>query len=60
MDSEATVAHTTGVFEALRRDPAIGPAETLRQSMLAPIYDPNRSACAYPRFRASVGVVGEG
>lgn len=60
VDSHATVALTTGIFDALRGDPAIDRAEALRRSMLAVMNDPERPDYAHPSYWAPFVVVGEG
>ena len=57
--SEAAVKLTTGAFDALRTDPAIGRAEALRRAMLDLIDngDPNER---HPAYWAPFVLVGEG
>jgi CHAT domain-containing protein len=56
VDSEATVALMTGLFDALKRDPHLSHAEALRLSMLTMIESPE---WAQPKFWAPFIVVGE-
>jgi len=64
VETNAAVALTTGAFEALERDPAIGRSEALRRSMLAMIdkakADPEGARFAHPMFWAPFVLVGEG
>ena len=64
VDSAATVKLTTGAFNALRSDPAIGRAEAFRRAMLALIdgadKSPDAASEAHPLYWAPFVVVGEG
>ena len=55
--SEAAVALTTGAYQQLKTDPAIGRAETLRRSMLALI--DQGGVQARPAYWAPFVVVGD-
>jgi CHAT domain-containing protein len=59
VDSDATVALMTGVFDALKRDPHLSHAEALRLSMLRMIDHPTKPEWAQPKFWAPFIVVGE-
>lgn len=60
VDSEATVALTTGTLKALEAEPHIGRAGALRRAMLALMNDPERPEYADPYYWAPFMVVGEG
>jgi CHAT domain-containing protein len=59
VDSEATVALMTGVFDALKRNPHLSHAEALRSSMSRMIDHPAKPEWAQPKFWAPFIVVGE-
>ena len=56
--SEAAVALTTGAYQALRAEPAIGRAEALRRSMLAVLGEGGIKS--RPAYWAPFVVVGDG
>jgi len=58
--SESTVRITTGIFQALEAEPAIGRAEALRRARLAMIDDAAKPHFAHPMFWAPFVVVGDG
>ncbi len=58
--SDAAVKITTRSFEELKRDPSIGRAEALRQSMLALIKDRSHPLGAYPAVWAPFALIGDG
>ena len=58
--SETAVALTTGLFEALAKDPGIGRAEAFRRSIAAIVRDGDTARFAHPLFWAPFTVVGEG
>lgn len=58
--SQAAVRLTTGMFKALRDDPNLGRAESLRRSILAMIDDRSHDYLAHPLFWAPFVLVGEG
>ncbi len=60
VESRAAVRLTTGAFEALAKDPAIGRAEALRRSMLALMRDPSNPNNSHPRVWAPFMIIGEG
>lgn len=60
VDSATTVKLTTRTFAALAKDPDLGRAEALQQSMLALIDDPSSPLNAYPGLWAPFIVAGEG
>ena len=60
VSSEATVRLMSGMFHRLGRQPELGRAEALRQSMLALMDDPSNPQFAHPAFWAPFVVVGEG
>lgn len=59
VDSESTVALMTKLFDALRGNPHLSYAETLRLSMLQMIDKPARPEWSQPKFWAPFIVVGE-
>jgi CHAT domain-containing protein len=59
VDSESTVTLMIGLFEALKRDPHLSPAEALRLSMLRMIDNPSQPEWVEPRLWAPFIVVGE-
>ena len=59
VDSEATVALMDELFEALKANPRLSPAEALRASMLRMIATSSKPEWAEPRFWAPFVVVGE-
>ena len=59
VDSEATVALMTGLFDALKRNPDLSNAEALRLSMLQMIDHPSKPEWVQPKFWAPFIVVGE-
>ena len=59
VDSEATVALMDGLFEALKANPRLSPAEALRLSMLRMIANSSKPEWAQPMFWAPFIVVGE-
>ena len=59
--SKAAVKLTTGIFDALKKDPSIGRAEALRRSEMAMLDDPNLPAAfAHPMIWAPFTLAGEG
>ncbi len=60
VSSDAAVALTKGLFQALQDDPAIGRSEALRRSMGALMNDKEKPWFAHPMFWAPFFVVGEG
>ncbi|MGH8547613.1 MAG: CHAT domain-containing protein, partial [Methylococcales bacterium] len=60
VDSNATVALTTGMFKEAAANPGIGKAEALRRSMLALLNDQDHPDFAHPYYWAPFVVVGEG
>ena len=58
--SEAAKHLTTGMFKVLGEDPAMGPAEALKQSMAALVKDEDNPLFSHPLFWAPFTVVGEG
>jgi CHAT domain-containing protein len=60
VDSEAAARLTTGSFDALKRNPEIGRAEALRQSIKALIADTSSDQNSDPSIWAPFVVVGEG
>jgi CHAT domain-containing protein/tetratricopeptide (TPR) repeat protein len=60
VESDAAVKLTTGAFARLRKDPGIGRAEALRQSILALIADRSSAHNADPTAWAPFVLVGEG
>ena len=60
VDSRATVALTTRMFDELTRLPGMGRAEALRRAMLAMIDDPVDYRHTHPRFWAPFVIVGDG
>ncbi|MGH8548839.1 MAG: CHAT domain-containing protein [Methylococcales bacterium] len=60
VDSNATVAPTTGLFKESAANPGIGKAEALRRSMLAVLNNQDHPEFAHPSFWAPFVVVGEG
>ncbi|MBV8167174.1 MAG: CHAT domain-containing protein [Alphaproteobacteria bacterium] len=58
--SSATVKLVTGAFASLSADPAIGPAEALRQSQLAMMAPANPPEFAHPLAWAPFVLAGEG
>jgi CHAT domain-containing protein len=59
VDSKATIALMTELFNALKRDPHLSHAEALRLSMLKMISNPSKPEWAQPKFWAPFIVVGE-
>jgi CHAT domain-containing protein len=59
VDSDATVALLTGLFDALKRDPRLSHAEALQLSMLRMLAHPAKPEWAQPKFWAPFVVVGE-
>ena len=60
VNSEAAVAITTGMLDAMANDTSIGRAEALRRSMLAMMDTEGKDYFAHPMFWAPFVVVGEG
>jgi len=60
VSSEAAVALTTGMFEALARDPDLGRARALQRAQQALIGGAREPYLAHPMFWAPFVVVGEG
>jgi len=58
--SEAAKHLTTRMFIFLRENPAMGPAEALRQSMAAMVKDEDNPLFSHPLFWAPFTIVGEG
>lgn len=59
--SDAAVRLTTGMFDALSADPAIGRAEALRRSMLAILDDPaSDAAMVHPAYWGPFIIAGDG
>ena len=58
--SKATVALTTGAFEALKKDPSIGRAEALRRAEIAMLDPSNPAEFAHPLAWAPFVLAGEG
>jgi CHAT domain-containing protein len=58
--SDAAVRLTTTAFAELERNPKLGRAETLRQSMIALMDDRSQADNAHPAVWAPFAVVGEG
>ena len=59
VDSEATVALMTGLFDALKTNPRLSHAEALRLSMLKMIDKPSKAEWVQPKYWAPFVVVGE-
>jgi CHAT domain-containing protein len=59
VDSDSTVALMTGLFEALKTNPYLSHAETLRLSMLRMINNPSKPEWVQPKYWAPFIVVGE-
>ena len=59
VDSDATVAVMTGLFNAVKKDPHLSHAEALRLSMLKMIDNPSKPEWAQPKYWAPFVVVGE-
>ncbi len=57
MESRASAELTTGVFEALDKDPGIGRSEALRRSMLSMA---SKESTSHPVFWAPFSLVGAG
>jgi CHAT domain-containing protein len=60
VNSEAATMLTTGTFEVLKREPAIGRAEAFRRAMLVVMDDRKRPWAAHPSYWAPFVVMGEG
>ncbi len=59
VETNSGVSLTTGAFEAMRKNPAMGRAEALRQSMLA-LIEGSAQGSAHPAYWAPFFVAGEG
>jgi CHAT domain-containing protein len=60
VSSTAATRLTTATFGFLKSDPTAGPAQALRQAMLAYMADTSDPDNAYPAFWAPFEVAGEG
>jgi CHAT domain-containing protein len=60
VDSEAATRLTTSTFDIMKRDPTVGRAEALRQSMLAYMNGKSAPLNAYPAFWGPFSIIGEG
>jgi CHAT domain-containing protein/tetratricopeptide (TPR) repeat protein len=60
VDSEAARRLTTRMFSELAIDPAVGPSEALRRSMVGLVGDRSRDYFAHPAAWAPFVIVGEG
>jgi len=60
VDSDATVRLTTKMLDYQTKNPAVGRAEALRQSMLALMNSKDKPHYAHPLYWAPFVVVGEG